>query len=65
MLAEEDMTIARWGLAATMVVGFLLASAFLCWLHERDIHPFVVTDRTDRISEFARHGFASESKILI
>lgn len=39
MLAEEDMTIARWGLAATMVVGFLLASAFLCWLHERDIHP--------------------------
>lgn len=40
MLVEEDVTIARWGLAATMVVGFLLTAAFLCWLHERDIHPF-------------------------
>ena len=39
-MVEEDVTIARWGLAATMVVGFMLASAFLCWLHERDIHPF-------------------------
>ena len=37
-MIEEDVTIARFGIAAVLIFASLLAAAFLYWLHERDIH---------------------------
>ena len=37
MCADGSM-IGAWGIVASLVVGGLLAVAFVCWLHERDIH---------------------------
>lgn len=37
MCADGSM-IGVWGIVASLVVGGLLAVAFVCWLHERDIH---------------------------
>ena len=36
-MTEEDMMIARWGFSSLLVIGSLLAAAFLCWLREQDI----------------------------
>ena len=35
---EENIMIARWGLAALLLLSSLMLVAFVCWLHERDIH---------------------------
>lgn len=37
-MSEEDLTVARWGLAAALTVSALLAAAFVCWLHEHGIY---------------------------
>ena len=37
-MIEEEMAVVGWGFSSMLVAGSLLAAAFFCWLHERDIH---------------------------